>query len=279
MISEISKNKFNMENRDKSKIYDNLLRACNEKGLFPIPIENPNNNYNKISSPIKKLLNKNRIELSSVKKENSSGNKSYVEYSGNKLPEFIYGHQTPQNNLSEKKDYYESELNIHKDFRISGKKRIRHKLNNIFDSIKTKSESPTKKKKNFQICLTIDNILYDILLSAFNSNERNNMDILKNTEKFSKEEQISCICLKSKCLNNYCSCHKKNLICNRNCRCIQCNNTVIKNEESTLNKLVDGIILTCKCKNSHCLSRYCECKKRNKLCNKECQCSQCKNYI
>lgn len=56
-----------------------------------------------------------------------------------------------------------------------------------------------------------------------NNNINNNNDL--------QNDQISCICLKSKCLNNYCSCHKNGIICNKNCRCVDCeNNDNLSNE-------------------------------------------------
>ena len=60
-----------------------------------------------------------------------------------------------------------------------------------------------------------------------------NRNIYNNKDM--NDEQISCICLKSKCLNNYCSCHKKGIICNKNCRCVNCenfdnNNSISSNE-------------------------------------------------
>ena len=50
-----------------------------------------------------------------------------------------------------------------------------------------------------------------------NKINNNNNDIVDN-------EQISCICLRSNCNNNYCSCHKNNNYCNENCRCVNCRN-------------------------------------------------------
>ena len=75
-----------------------------------------------------------------------------------------------------------------------------------------------------------DNIIKDNIKEKsfkINRNIYNNKDM--------NDEQISCICLKSKCLNNYCSCHKKGIICNNNCRCVNCenfdnNNSISSNE-------------------------------------------------
>ena len=54
--------------------------------------------------------------------------------------------------------------------------------------------------------------------------EESNIKFINNNKIEEKKDQISCICLKSKCLNNYCSCHKNRSTCNKNCRCINCEN-------------------------------------------------------
>ena len=73
---------------------------------------------------------------------------------------------------------------------------------------------------------------YQCNISDINEDKKdNNSDINNNIIKINNNnndiidnEQISCICLRSNCNNNYCSCHKNNNYCNENCRCVNCRN-------------------------------------------------------
>lgn len=57
-----------------------------------------------------------------------------------------------------------------------------------------------------------------------NSDINNYINKINNNNDIIDNEQISCICLRSNCNNNYCSCHKNNNYCNENCRCVNCRN-------------------------------------------------------
>ena len=69
MIKEILTNKEHDEVCDKPKKFDSLIRAFNEKGLFPFSLDNPSIiTPTKISSPSKKINNKQKIEFRSLEK-------------------------------------------------------------------------------------------------------------------------------------------------------------------------------------------------------------------
>lgn len=316
MINEASINKEQYDNEDKSKKCDSLIRAYNEKGIFPFSLDNPSFFFStKISSPCKKINNK-KFEFSSLKKEFGHNNLNYAAFSGNKLPDFIYGYS--HNQLLESsghKDFFEYQNKIKKEINMSGKKRIRQKLDNEFvDILISKNEETLcekeqninleKKKisKEYPIFVTVDDFFFDILLHIYENDKDkieyrkenlSNLEVNNSIEKTQNiynninnnkrdeiniNEQNSCICLKSKCLNDYCRCHKNGSLCNKNCRCMGCknlykyinNNFSISSNKKKINHL-------CKCKISNCLYQYCECKKRGVFCSKDCLCSKCKN--
>ena len=138
-------------------------------------------------------------------------------------------------------------------------------LQNIYknEGIEIGFKEETKKNYNIQ------KVIYKT------NNNSNNCNGNKNELS---EEPISCICLKSQCLNNYCSCHKNGNICNKNCRCIECKNNhenINNNINSNYKNKNDKII--CKCQNSDGFPPYCDCKKRGLFCNKNPSCINCKN--
>ena len=306
MINESPNNKNQIEYDEKSKKFDSLMRAYNEKGLFPFSLENHSINFStKISSPTRKTNIKQKFEFSSLKKDFTINNKSYDAFSGNKLPDFIYGYPQDQAfDFSFQKDY------IKKENDLNAEKRIKYKLDNIFENILLSKKKNKEKennecldnindRKDYPIILTINDKFFDLLNNIYINGE----ETLEKKENFSgkksktkeeninqkiqieeekqisidinlgddnNEEQISCICLKSKCLNDYCRCHKNRKICNSNCRCTGC-----KNNNKYSNQNLTKII--CKCKKSNCSWNYCECKRRGILCGIDCCCSNCKN--
>ena len=334
MISQSILNKDQSENDDKSKRFDSLIRAYNEKGLFPFSLDNPSLFYsNSITSPSKKISNKKNFEFSSLKKDFSVNNMNYEALSGNKYPKYIYGYPNPPHLLesSEPKEFFNYQNNINKEIVLSGQKRIRQKLDNEFEGIllskkkeiksqkdkeKQKEEIICKKEKNPIIC-TISDKFFDLLVNIYtlegielgdekinvnlsqkqnlsnymNNNNKNNIiekisNFNINQENNENNEdindQICCICSKSKCMNNYCRCHKNGNLCNKNCRCLGCENNSINIKNSSIKPENSMKIIkmknNCKCKSSNCFNQYCNCKRRGVSCSKECECINCKNY-
>lgn len=323
MIKEISINKDQSENDDKSKKFDSLIRAYNEKGLFPFTLDNPNQQFSTKDSPSKNIFSKQRLEFSSLRKDFYLNNLKYSTYSGNKIPDYLYEYKNNQLfDLSDQKEFLGFDNNK-KEFYISGHKRINKKLDNEFEGLifsknnekeainenpkdKHRNENIKKKQKN-PIVLTVSDSFFDSLVDIYTNQgieigfqyedknisqaQNNNLDCSNSININLKEnisntnlsnsnlnsEQISCICLKSKCLNNYCSCHKNGNFCNKNCRCIGCKNVYKIIDNNSSNLYCELKKNKCKCKNSNCFSCYCECKKRGISCNDECLCINCKN--
>ena len=217
--------------------------------------------------------------------------------------EFNFNFPSPSIKLfqsSNKKLFFEPEnFNNNNDLNfLKGEKNIKQNLENEFENMKP-------KKETYPILFTVNDKFLDMLINIYNNtdndndndiiiseynnsvkenvsnepeNNLNNNIIKKNNYSESNvidnNEQISCICLKSNCNNNYCSCHKNNNFCNNNCRCLNCQNkgNNVKNTEMKIN-----VKNMCKCKNTKCSSLYCECKKNSVNCSKNCLCINCEN--
>ena len=139
------------------------------------------------------------------------------------------------------------------------------------------------------------------------NNATNNVEIDNNLNNIS-QTKITCKCKKSNCLKLYCACIANEQYCT-DCNCVSCKNVVendvlrnealkqIKqknpnafkkkgkldlNETNQESRIViriskDHMEVSCKCSNSGCIQRYCECFKNNLKCSKKCNCKDCKN--
>ena len=111
-----------------------------------------------------------------------------------------------------------------------------------------------------------------------------------NTEN-NKIKIIDCNCKNSGCLKRYCECFTRMKYCDSNCQCKNCFNTLEHEKERgeaiqnymmkspiSFKKLnLDVSNLTCFCKKSNCLKKYCECFQMGMKCNSNCKCFDCKN--
>ena len=118
-----------------------------------------------------------------------------------------------------------------------------------------------------------------------NENQNNNFQNNKN--------EIGCNCKNSFCLKRYCECFTRMKYCNSSCQCKNCFNTnlhekerneAIKNYISkspiSFKKInIDMNNLSCFCKKSNCLKKYCECYQMGMKCSPNCKCIDCKNRI
>jgi len=126
---------------------------------------------------------------------------------------------------------------------------------------------------------------------------RNNSNIYKQEQD--KEEhdkkvsiKIKCKCRNSQCLKSYCDCFAAGQYC-VDCNCLNCKNTpenkdtiiYLKSFRSRKNIGInesgndDTNSVTCKCTNSQCQKKYCECFKANLSCSEKCRCINCLNSI
>ena len=99
-----------------------------------------------------------------------------------------------------------------------------------------------------------------------------------------------CTCKNSNCFKLYCECFANGKYCD-NCSCLNCKNT-IENKELRNQKYEEIISRnpkalqkinstkrswTCKCKNSNCSKKYCDCLQNGRCCTSKCKCINCYN--
>lgn len=253
----------------KQKKLDSFIISQKEKGIFPSSLYNPlvNSNDN-ISIPIKNINKKPRFKVFSLENNISINNNfNYNSFSKSNPPDFT-------NQLSK------HGKTIIKEIKITGKKRSKNKLyKNCGKKVIPKKKKNQRKSENIQECNIIrkDNnttiwIMNDKLFDFFfdiYENKKIDMRKLKKLKKLSQKsnkqetnKKFSCICLKSKCLNNYCKCHKNRIICNKKCKCCDCQNSKEFSEEEIKN--------FCKYRSSPCLWNYSNCKRNGISCGKKC---------
>ena len=126
---------------------------------------------------------------------------------------------------------------------------------------------------------------------SLKNNEIANSNINSTTNISSSERPIQrCTCKNSNCLKFYCECFANGKFC-ENCLCVNCKNTQ-ENKELRLQKY--NLIIsrnpkaiqkinstkrswTCKCKNSNCKKKYCDCFQNGRNCTSKCRCINCLN--
>lgn len=96
-----------------------------------------------------------------------------------------------------------------------------------------------------------------------------------------------CRCRKSKCLKLYCECFASEHHCSDFCQCTKCSNVHDNREWRTAYlrciTRTPGIFgkkradLTCKCKSTRCLKKYCDCFRAGAPCGNDCRCVNCLN--
>jgi hypothetical protein len=118
-----------------------------------------------------------------------------------------------------------------------------------------------------------------------------NDDYINNNNNENKTKIIGCNCKNSGCLKRYCECFTRMKYCDSNCQCKNCFNTLQHEKERgeaiqnymmkspiSFKKLnLDVNNLTCYCKKSNCLKKYCECYQMGMKCTSNCKCIDCKN--
>ena len=118
-----------------------------------------------------------------------------------------------------------------------------------------------------------------------------NDDYFNNNNNENKTKIIGCNCKNSGCLKRYCECFTRMKYCDSNCQCKNCFNTIQHEKERgeaiqnymmkspiSFKKLnLDVNNLTCYCKKSNCLKKYCECYQMGMKCTSNCKCIDCKN--
>jgi len=116
---------------------------------------------------------------------------------------------------------------------------------------------------------------------------RDTVFLERDSEKFQKtglsvplsttQSERGCRCAKSHCLMLYCSCFRSMQTCSAACTCTTC-----KNDGEHEKEFLNAVKLRsngCRCKNSHCVKKYCECFRANSLCTVTCACEHCLNFV
>ncbi|GBG31542.1 Transcription factor MYB1 [Hondaea fermentalgiana] len=92
-----------------------------------------------------------------------------------------------------------------------------------------------------------------------------------------------CKCRRSKCLKLYCTCFASEMHCGSNCQCMECCNqkdNVMWLKAAQLaveKKLSSDPPRQCRCRNSQCLKKYCDCFRAGVKCGPMCKCCDCQN--
>ena len=123
------------------------------------------------------------------------------------------------------------------------------------------------------------------------NSEQANSNIGSTTNMSSTERAISrCTCKNSNCLKFYCECFANGRFC-ENCLCINCKNTqeykdlrlekynlIISRNPKAIQKINSTKrSWTCKCRNSNCSKKYCDCFQNGRSCTSKCKCINCMN--
>ena len=121
--------------------------------------------------------------------------------------------------------------------------------------------------------------------------EQGNSNICSTTNISSSERPISrCTCKNSNCLKFYCECFANGRFC-ENCICENCKNTqeykelrlkkynlIISRNPKAIQKINSTKrSWTCKCRNSNCSKKYCDCFQNGRFCTSKCRCLNCMN--
>ena len=123
------------------------------------------------------------------------------------------------------------------------------------------------------------------------NSEQANSNIGSTTNMSSTDRAISrCTCKNSNCLKFYCECFANGRFC-ENCLCINCKNTqeykdlrlekynlIISRNPKAIQKINSTKrSWTCKCRNSNCSKKYCDCFQNGRSCTSKCKCINCLN--
>ena len=268
----------NDENNDNIKGKNNLNNFISNKNIINKE-ENENENKNKNNKIInhqecKKLLFDKIEDNSSSLQENINEN---INLDNNKIIENNEINITIQSSsiLSDIRNLYGNHLT---------------KNEFIFDYLNTNVLSnlslPETEKKS-----QIQNKNIKTNKKPLKNNESLTSNINSTTNISSMEKPIfRCTCKNSNCLKFYCECFANGKFCD-NCICINCKNTQ-ENKELRLERY--NLIIsrnpkaiqkinstkrswTCKCRNSNCSKKYCDCFHNGRNCTSKCRCFNCEN--
>ena len=109
----------------------------------------------------------------------------------------------------------------------------------------------------------------------------------KKSKKRSLKHVHRCTCKRSRCLKLYCDCFANCVFCTDSCECVDCINN--KDNETLVNQCRRSIsernskafdqTISCSCKRTNCLKKYCDCYRIGILCTDKCSCVDCSNML
>ena len=290
------------------KFNDYVGKEGKEKNIY----ENrfgENNNNRKLSEFINNIINR-EDEF-----DNNRNNKK-KKYKNQGIKKFLFGDNTfPNNDIKIEKLENVNEIHEDKIATVVVDESILDDIKNVFGNNLSKKEY-VFNSLNSSIISNFSFTPNDTsFLSQFPQNpnkysspnhqsqfqnqiHRNSKKSLKNTEMptyinsstNNSSTATKCTCKNSNCFKLYCECFANGKYCD-NCSCLNCQNTV-ENKELR-NQKYDEIISknpkalqkinstkkswTCKCKNSNCLKKYCDCLQNGRFCTSKCKCVNCFN--
>ena len=126
---------------------------------------------------------------------------------------------------------------------------------------------------------------------SLKNNEAPTSNINSTSNISYNERPVShCTCKNSNCLKFYCECFANGRLCD-NCNCMNCKNTpenknlikekynliIMRNPKAIQKITATKRSWTCKCKNSNCSKKYCDCFQNRRYCTSKCRCVNCFN--
>ena len=290
------------------KFNDYVGKEGNEKKIY----ENrfgENNNNRKYSEFINNIINRED------EYDNNTNNKKR-KYKNQGIKNFLFGDNTsPNNDIKIEKLVNDNEIHEDKIATVVVDESILDDIKNVFGNNLSKKEYVFNSLNSSVISNFSFTPNDTSSLSQFPQNQnkyslpnhrsqfqnqihRNSKKSLKNTEiptyinssTNNSSTATKCTCKNSNCFKLYCECFANGKYC-ENCSCLNCQIT-IENKELR-NQKYDEIISknpkalqkinstkkswTCKCKNSNCLKKYCDCLQNGRFCTSKCKCVNCFN--
>ena len=283
------------------KFNDVEERNLNEKNINENNVLDNNNKYEFINN----IYDRDEIAKKNEKrKKKNNSNKKVKEilfgddtYLMNNNKENIFG-QKNNNNIDDKVSTFIVEESTFNDIKnvfgnnLSKKEYVFSSLNSsIISNFSMGQNEPSFLSQSQQN----KNIGQSSQSPSLSGNTKNAKNIEFSPSYFGTSTNISstpskCTCKNSNCFKLYCECFANGKYCD-NCFCLNCKNT-LENKELR-NKKYEEIISrnpkalqkinstkrswTCKCKNSNCLKKYCDCLQNGRYCTSKCKCINCYN--
>ena len=270
---------------------DAEARNVNEKNIYENNMLDNNNRYEFI-------YNKDEINKKNEKRKKRNNNNK-------KVKEILFGDDSSSMN-NNKENLFEQKNNINdKISTFVVEESTFNDIKNVFGNNLSKKEYIFNSLNssiisNFSLgqndssfLLQTPQKIYSQYGSSGNKKNAKNIEFSPTYIASSTNNSSSinkCTCKNSNCFKLYCECFANGKYCD-NCSCLNCKNT-IENKELRNQKYEDIISRnpkalqkinstkrswTCKCKNSNCSKKYCDCLQNGRCCTSKCKCINCFN--